>query len=258
MDFANLEEFMLTGKKIANSTFFTNKQQINLKNEPIKLSTPKLSSMPKCEEPKDEFLFPNQKDSLFWCFYIMKNGLESFASLDNINVVLEKKMKIECVEFLRKNKSLLKAAKISPLTTIENFLVNEDKIDVNTFFALCVANNISALYIYKNTYFLLNASVSASVSETKPETETDKNLYIVKRIENTLKTGILQSEKKAKEYLDTFYKVDNISKPVKAMSAYKLDEIVEIAKKLGIETINSVTNKQKTKKDIYELVVQYF
>jgi hypothetical protein len=256
MDFANLEEFMLTGKKIANSTFFTNKQQINFKNESTKLSTPKPGSMPKCEEPKEEFMFPNQKDALFWCFYIMKNGIESFASLDNINVVLEKKMKIECVEFLRKNKSLLKAAKISPLTTIENFLVNEDKIDVNTFFALCVANNISALYIYKNTYFLLNAS--ASVSEKNPETETYGNLHIVKRIENTLKTGILQSEKKAKEYLDTFYKVDNISKPVKAMSAYKLDEIVEIAKKLGIETINSVTNKQKTKKDIYELIVQYF
>jgi hypothetical protein len=250
MDFANLEEFMLTGKKIANSTFFTNKQQINFKNEPIKLSTPKLSSMPKCEEPKDEFLFPNQKDSLFWCFYIMKNGLESFASLDNINVVLEKKMKIECVEFLRKNKSLLKAAKISPLTTIENFLVNEDKIDVNTFFALCVANNISALYIYKNTYFLLNA--------TETETETYGNLHIVKRIEKTLKVGILQSDKKAKEFLEAFYKVDNIAKPVKAMSAYKLDELVEIAKKLGIETINSITNKQKTKKDIYELIVQYF
>ena len=54
------------------------------------------------------------------------------------------------------------------------------------------------------------------------------------------------------------YNIENMSKPIKALSSYKVSELVDIAKKLGIETLNKTTNKQKNKNEIYESLIQYF
>ena len=56
----------------------------------------------------------------------------------------------------------------------------------------------------------------------------------------------------------TLYKLDKIDKPIKAMSAYKSEELVEICERLAIEFINKDSGKTKTKKDLYEAIVQYF
>ena len=53
-------------------------------------------------------------------------------------------------------------------------------------------------------------------------------------------------------------KLDNIDKPIKSMSGYKISELVEICEKLAIDTVNKETNKPKCKKDLYEAIIQYF
>jgi hypothetical protein len=253
MNFEKLEDFMLTGKRLA----VTFRKNSLTQNQPSKkfIQKKEIAREIKVDSPKEnKFIFPIQKDSLFWCFYIIKNGLESYESLENINIVVEKQMKIECVELLRKNKHLIKASKIAPLTHIENYLANENKIDVKTFIALCIINKINLLYLHKNTYFLLNCN------ETEDSSVEFESLPVVKRMDEPLKFGVFEDEKgeKIKHYIDTFYKIENMSKPIKALSSYKVSELVDIAKKLGIETTNNTTNKQKTKNEIYELLIQYF
>jgi 3-oxoacyl-ACP reductase-like protein len=82
----------------------------------------------------------------------------------------------------------------------------------------------------------------------------------VKRNDVPSKFGIMENEKpeKIKEYMDTLYKIENISKPIKGLSSYKVSELVDMSKKLGLETINNTTNKQKTKNELYESLVQQF
>jgi len=276
MNLEKLENFMLTGKKIVNCINFENTQKINTSrdaNENKKLYRKQISSNGNELDPltpnktidkKGSFFFPKQKDVLFWCFYIIKYGKEAFNSLEFINLVVEKKFKIECVELLRKNKKLLKSAKMPPLTNIENCLVNDYIIDLSSFFALCVISNINILYIYKNTYFLLSSFDIGSDNNSLEVLLEQNNLHIITRPENTIQMGIYESDdlnekrEKVKQCVNLFYKIDNIDKPIKAMSSYKLSELVAIASKLEIEIINKETNKQKTKKDIYELIVQYF
>jgi hypothetical protein len=43
-----------------------------------------------------------------------------------------------------------------------------------------------------------------------------------------------------------------------AFSSYKTSDLVNICQKLAIETINKDTNKLKSKKDLYEGIIQYF
>jgi hypothetical protein len=57
---------------------------------------------------------------------------------------------------------------------------------------------------------------------------------------------------------DTLYQVEKIDKPIMAFSAYTIKELLEICQKLAIETMNKDTNKLKSKKELYEGIIQYF
>jgi hypothetical protein len=188
---------------------------------------------------------PKQKDSLFWCFYILKYGEQNYEMLENINIVLEKRLKIDYVEKIRKEKQIVKSHKFATLTHLENQLANEEKIDLPTFFTLCVIENINILYVCKKTYFELLMN--------------DDKIHIIHRLDNYSKYGYEGIEQSRIElYRSTLFKVDSVEKPIKSISSYKVSELVEFCTKLGIEICIKDTNKNKSKKDLYESLIQYF
>ena len=204
-------------------------------------------------EKTEEIFFPSEKDNLFWCFYIMKNGEASYEMNDFKNLIVEKKIKIEYVEKLRKEKQLLKTYKFATLTHIENQLANEQRIDMNTFLTLCVLENLNIFYISKNTYYELLMN------------DTNVIHLIKKGFANGNKYGAnfgYKTENKESEeitkYKNEFYKIDNIDKPIKSISSYKVQELIDFCNKLSIETVNNQTNKHKNKNDLYESLIQYF
>jgi hypothetical protein len=204
-----------------------------------------LSKKPFVEDKNvlDTSFFPKEKDKLFWCFYIMRHGLEEYQALGKTNVVIEKKIKIEYIELLRTKKQLLKAHKMAPLTHIENELLNEPKIDLKTFLALCVCDNLPMIYVHKKTYYAL--SLDDSVSDSVSGTE---KFHIITRFDEPLKYGYRFG---TKDCVKSFYKIDNLNKPLRALSAYKLDELMDMCHKLGMTTI-----KKQTKQEMYEFIVQ--
>lgn len=56
------------------------------------------------KEKEYDFFIPYEKDKLFWCFYIFKNGLAEYEIIENKNIVKEKEEKIKYIEKIRKNK----------------------------------------------------------------------------------------------------------------------------------------------------------
>lgn len=188
---------------------------------------------------------PKQKDSLFWCFYILKYGEQKYEMLENINIVLEKRLKIEYIEKIRKEKQIVKSHKFATLTHLENQLANEEKIDLPTFFTLCVIENINILYVCKKTYFELLMN--------------DDKIHIIHRLDNYSKYGYEGIDKsKIELYRSTLFKLESVDKPIKSISSYKVSELVEFCTKLGIEIYVKDTTKSKSKKDLYESLIQYF
>jgi hypothetical protein len=174
----------------------------------------------------------------------MKNGQEAYESLGKINIVIERKIKIEYIERFRESKQVLKTYKSAPLAHLENVLLNEKQIDIKTLIALCVIEGISFMYIYKNTYFEMNIDADESTQ-----------INAIVRMDMPTRYGykIVQDAKPIRE---SFYKIDNMNKPLKSMSAYKLDELVIFCNKLGM-TIEK-DGKKTNKKCLYEMLVQYF
>ena len=235
---SELQEFILDDSNIQNILSKKIQTNNNLQNKKPKFDV--------VQNKKEDSLFiPKEKDSLFWCFYIMKHGEHSYNMIDYKNLIIEKKIKIEYIEKIRKEKQLVKTHKFSTLTNIEDNLLNQDKLDINTFLTLCVIENFNILFIKKRCYFEL------LMNDT-----TD--LHIIYLLENNKygfeKNSIMNSEAKK----TNLFKLDNIEKPIKSISSYKVTELTEICLKLGIETINKNTNKSKSKKDLYESIIQYF
>ena len=208
-------------------------------------------------KPKEEFFSPKQKDGLFWCFYVMKNGETAYELLNNdkITLITEKKIKIDYVDLLRKEKNSFKkqCIKFPAISHMENDLVNEQIIDIGTFLSLCHLEKLNVLYVYKKTYFELNENEGEPVHIVQRINEASKpTKYIYYGTNTTL----------LEKYRMTLFKVENIEKPVKALSAYKIADLIEFCQKLGLETTyhdeKMAKIKNKSKQMLYEQIVQYF
>ena len=201
---------------------------------------------------KKNLFIPREKDTLFWCFYIIQNGEIKYETLYNKNEVIEKQIKITYIEKIRKENQTLKIYKFDSITSIESNLVNDNFINRKTFLSLCALENINILYINKKTYFELLMNDTNEVFIVHEINNSSNGKYNIKY---GFEIGDVEMINSIKNLL---YRVDNIDKPIKAFSSYKTQELLDICCKLAIEVINKDTNKIKSKKDLYEGIIQYF
>lgn len=183
----------------------------------------------------------------------MKHGVEKYETIDFINIVVEKNLKIEYIEKLRLKKDVLKIYKFAPLTHIENVLLNEYKIDMKTFLSLCVLENLNVLFINKKTFLLLEMTTQ-SLNATSEYCKQHILHFFPGKNNYGLENDV--SELKVDEYKNKLYKISNSDKPIRAISAYKSEELMEICGKLGIETFNKEKGKTFLKKELYEEIVK--
>ena len=245
-------------KNIENNIKETNNQtnKINIK-ETNKINikeTNKINikeNVKKYERKKETMYRPRQKDSLFWCFYILKYGFSNYEmEINNQYFVVEKNEKFKYIELLRKNKDLLKLHKIKPLTQLEDDLANKDKISPKTFFALCVLENINVLLVDKRKVYELLINDTPTINIVHRNNET---YYHSIELDVT--------EDICNKYRETYYKLTNFDTTLKGIGSYKLQELTDLCQKLNIniEDHKNKTLKQKmTKKDIYELLVMNY
>ena len=207
--------------------------------------------LPKINAVKKQDIFiPNQQDNLLWCYYIIKNGDISYETLNNKNSLIAKQMKIDFVSTIRKNKDIVKTYKFDTISSIESNLANDNNLNKKTFLTLCAIENINIVFVSKKSYFelLTNDSDIIYIVHELPNKSKHYNNYGFE----------IAREDSINNIRETLYKLDNIDKPIKSISAYKVEDLVNIANKLAIETVNKENGKHKSKKDLYESIIQYF
>ena len=140
--------------------------------------------------------------------------------------------------------------KYDTISNLESNLANDNNLSINTFFTLCAIKNINVIFLRKNTYYemLMN--------------DSDK-IYILHEIQSQSKYNNkygyeMGTNESISNIRNTFFKLEAIHKPIKAISAYRLDELINICNKLVININNNITSKQKSKKELYESIIQYF
>jgi hypothetical protein len=207
----------------------------------------------KYERKKETVYRPRQKDSLFWCFYILKNGFSNYEmEINNQYFVVEKNEKFKYIDLLRKNKDILKIHKIKPLTQLEDELANKDKISPKTFFALCVLENINILLVDKRKVYEL---LCTDIDSLHPINVVHRNH---ENYEHWIELDV--TKETIDKYRETYYNVTSFDTTLKSIGSYKLEELIELCNKLNInieehKNKKLLDKKKVTKKDIYELLV---
>jgi len=210
-------------------------------------------------KPKDTIYKPLKKDSLFWCFFILKYGYSKYEmEVGNQHFVIEKQEKFKYIDEVRKssNKELLKMHKIKPLSLLEDDLANQERISIKTFFALCIIEKINIMLIDKRKVYEIL-------------TTDDPKIHVIHRNslshEHYIELDV--SIDTINMYRETYYKMLTFDVSLKSMASYKVEELLELCKKLQIVLEDGKDSEKKeekekkkklSKKDIYELLVQQF
>ena len=200
----------------------------------------------------------NFADKLFWIFYKIINNF-SDVDLEHINSFkIMKEFKINSVEKLKSQKNILKDFKIQK-GLVEDDLTNNEKISFKTFHALCVLYLVNVILIRdNNTYCILCTNNDEKVINLQ-------NYNLLKITNVKMSSGFNNfdielgnstfTEEELQKILKSYYNIENIDKPLKAFSNYKLDDLVNIAEQLNINIYDEHTKKKK-KQELYENILQ--
>jgi len=271
--FTDFEKYMFTNESILLLNE-SNKPDNNniLKNDNIKSNSLKkeYNNINKNEnenknENKSILFTPCEKDKLFWCFYIILHGFNEYELHHSDYYITEKNFKISSVEKLRSMKTQIKEMKLKmKFNEIEDELVNQSQITLKGLDALC--------FIYKVSIVVISGKTYCDIDFNNLDNNLDNN-------DNLKKGIIIQTSKDTKEYSirysnnnnennkdkdqdqvyltnvrNTFWKIENVQKPLNAVSGYTIKELHTICSKLDIPFVSEL-GKNKTKPVLYEEIL---
>ena len=136
--------------------------------------------------------------------------------------------------------------------TIENDLLNEKKISYDTFNILCNVYCLNIFYVKNRIYSKINKELDISYDCENEEKEDNVKIYILYDNEKEIKITLNNqyNSENYKHMIKNLIEVDNINKPLKNISYYKLKDLQDFSNKLNISITNDT--KKKTKKELYD------
>ena len=234
-DFQKYVQFMYTSQNVAKMTReseeFISKASDNkffTKKTDKKVQKPQSQSQQRPQsraQPQPH----HHKHPIFWLLYRMVHVPDFFAKENKENEIEEMNFRIKFIESIKTDPGWMKANKIK-ISQVEGEAMDTADIPLlGAFFrAVCLRNNTSVMVIKGNIYKTILCDDEDSLPTFVIEHD---GTHYFKFIDNSRALH-------AKENMFEF------SKPLRAISGYKLDELKEIARRVGIADVNGLLKKQ--------------
>jgi hypothetical protein len=203
------------------------------------------------EKHKSEFWIPSKQDTLFWSIFITENGFEEFYQIGHSygNRILEEKFKV--ANWIKNSPKSLKESNLKFTNDSIKETISEFMVD-----SIISFKGVAALSIYyKRPIFLVNSERKIYMKfdlQNKHSDEEENPIYIYYhdflrgQIKYKIRTDNFKPE------LTDFFCLENYQKPLKAISNYKVDDLLEIANKVGY-----VLERKLTKPELYNKLMEY-
>ena len=220
----NLNPYMLNAN---HYNFFIQKNtESTIINKPNKIKSDKIKN------PRSVLKKKQPDDTLFWMFYtilnknIMKETINTFE--------IEKKFKINAIEKLQNDSSILKPFRIlKKKEAIHN--LQDKELNIYGLHALCLLYKKNIIIVNKYTYYEIHTS--------------DEPFHL---IHNTTGLNLNISPTEREEIKNKYIFINDFEKPLKCVTAYKKDELITMAKKVKIQTEGNT--KSTMYNSIYDLI----
>jgi hypothetical protein len=197
---------------------------------------------------------PRKTDELFWIFYIIINGFSQYELIGSNDYEIEKTEKYRLIELLREKgyKQILKQNKITKIKEdIEDDLGHKERISYKTFFALCYTHKLNILFIHRQKCFKIVSGNAEDnfhliIKYDPPKENRHGNYKYVYITEHT--------QEEREKYMDEkkYFQWENIDKPLKAISYYKVKDLIDIC---ILHKLKEEDYIKKTKQEVYDLLL---
>jgi hypothetical protein len=238
-------------KAITNVVTVENMLSTDIINEPLRkievTFTNELKSDPIVDnKPVELVVSPSQRDTLFWCLFIVNFGFGEYTEVDRNYGVKELEVKKQIGEYITANPHKMKSTNVKITKAgiqeiLSELLTSQKDTSMNCLMALLVFYNINLIMV--NSTELLMLEFKADKDAELPTYVVYKDTYnkYSTKIEPLTKEEIIEMKNK-------MICLESYLKPLKAISNYKLEELEDLAKKMGIFE----NNKKYKKTDLYQ------
>jgi uncharacterized protein (UPF0262 family) len=254
-----LQSFMLTkNTKIE----YLNKMDISGLDIAVQEDTeviPEEEKVSVLQEEKMNFIEPRHLDTLFWCLYIITHGYKDYIEIDRNYGVKELEEKQKISEFIKTNINKIKntnykITNVAIQEMLSEFLTVQKNTSILCLIAMTVYYNINILIIDSSDKTMLEfwANKDGVPQMDRLSEENAAMTYVLYKNENgKYKLRIENiSTSRIYEMKEKYLVLESYLKPIRAMASYKVEELEQMAKKLGVF---DETKKYK-KNELYELV----
>lgn len=194
---------------------------------------------------------PIQKDSIFWCIYTFIHGYDEYLMIGSRygNKELEEKQKMYD-QFKKFPKSLkttnIKITNVAIEEIFSEFLCMTGKSSYLILVSMAVYYQINIVLVDENKKIFLPIK-----SENATKTCI---LYKHPKMNNKYKMKLPEEENSLEHLKTTMVCLENFIKPLLSVSNYKVDDLKNIAEKIGLKNYTSL-KKQELYKSIEEYCV---
>jgi hypothetical protein len=205
------------------------------------------------ETPKKEIINmiePKQKDTLFWCLYILLNDYGEYTSIHHNYNMRELEWKHELSKEISKNPTLIKnsnhkVTKAGVQEILSDLMSNIQTTNIACLIAITVYRNINIIVMNHSKKLRMEFSSG----------DNDNNFYIIYKNDNNRYSVQVDSltEPELIDIRNSSYLIDNENKPLKSIGSYKVDELIQMVKLF--DAYNDNTKYKKN--DLYLLLGEY-
>jgi hypothetical protein len=217
-----LKNYIIKNDNINKFTYNNEKKPINNNREKIFQS---------------HLYYPKEYDKLFWCFYVLKFEMDNYKNIGNKHFTIEKEFKLDFVNKIKANPSLLKENNIKKIET-ELDIVNSKRITLNSFHALCLYYNLNVYVLKKNIYYKFIGNEDSDI------------IHLIDISSNFIGCCENITHSKKVELETNKYYVENPNRPIRSLSFYKISDLLDLCKIFKINP-NYSNGKSKKKQDLY-------
>lgn len=193
--------------------------------------------------------YPELKNSLFWCMYISKYSMSEFLHNKTQKNMIELEEKQKIIEYIKINSQKLKSDSNHKIT---NVMVQEIISDVITLSKVSLLSVLGYAFFYSKNFFILNGKTYYSFLCDKDSELQKENTHIINFNEDTGLFGLETADDvldKISDIKNNLVCLETVDKPLKGISAYKVSDLEDYARKLDIKS-----EVHLNKKELYDKI----
>jgi len=223
--------------------------------QPVEVSSiEEIDMIPSCcdELPEKirEHFQPRQSDTLFWCLYVLHHGINQYLNIGHNYGVKELEEKQRLAAFINNNKSKVKGTNYKVTNVLiqeilSELLTSQKETSLHVLIALTVFYGINIFIVDADDRCMLEFLSCKEIDESTQNYVLYKDKYgkYSAQLEWISFSQIVDMREK-------YIVLENYLRPMKAVSTYKVDELIELARKLSIYD----ENKKYKKSELYDAV----